>query len=92
MGTVMGRDERDRVMTLWRPEEPAGHEPWCVWPEIHPATDWCASDPTEAGTMEGKPSKAWLAAHPGIDGPPDSGAATRTAAVRAGPRRRHQTA
>jgi len=27
--------------------------------EVHPASDWCASEPDEAGTMEGKPSKAW---------------------------------
>jgi hypothetical protein len=76
-------------MTLWRPEEPAGHEPWCVWPEVHPASDWCASDPTEAGTMEGKPSKAWLAAHPGLEAPANHGAAKRTPVVTVRSRQRY---
>jgi hypothetical protein len=32
--------------------------------------------------MEGKPSKAWLAAHPGIEAPANHGEAKRTAVVR----------
>jgi hypothetical protein len=50
-------------MTLWRPEEPAGHDPFCVHPDVHAPSAQCAADPTDPPTMQGQPSKGWVAAH-----------------------------
>ena len=49
--------------TLWQPEHPAGHAPYCVTPS-HPPGEWCAADPVEPDTMKGRPSHAWLLDHP----------------------------
>lgn len=50
-------------MTLWRPEEPAGHDPFCVRPDVHPPSVRSAADPADPPTMQGRPSKSWVAAH-----------------------------
>lgn len=50
--------------TLWQPESPAGHAPYCVWPSHPLGTYYCAADPSEPDTMRGRPSKAFLRDHP----------------------------
>lgn len=49
--------------TLWRPEHPAGHEPFCASPH-HSLTTYCRASELEPQTLKGEPSQAWLRDHP----------------------------
>ena len=48
--------------TIWQPEHPAGHQPFCVHP-YHSLSTYCAASPAEPATMNGQPSRAWLRDH-----------------------------
>lgn len=50
--------------TTWQPEDPAGHAPYCAYPGAHPPGQACAASERDPATLAGKPSRAWLRAHP----------------------------